>query len=90
MTPFTPKYDFNSIDKDSTQPSRVSSITYLIGVSSLGPRTETLPRPFVSKPTPTPNIEAFIKKENGLLGSEAKSSVDTKAQLFKAADKFFL
>ena len=43
------------------------------------------PAPLVSNPTPTPNMDASIKKQNGFAISSLIVDVDTNAQLFRAA-----
>ena len=52
-------------------------------------RMSSFPAPFVSKPTPTPSIVASIRNSNGSERSLSNVSVETNAQLFNAAAKFF-
>ena len=74
---------------DSTQPSRVSGIT-IGSVSGCGSYiVKSLSAPLSSKPTPTPSMEASIRKANGLAGFNLViDSVDTKEQFCKAAEFF--
>ena len=60
--------------------------TFLVG---FGPLIIKELAPFVSNPTPTPSIEASMRKQNGFENSFVMLSVETKAQLFKAAKSFF-
>ena len=69
----------------STQPSFESSTTCVYPAIS-GCLTKTIPAPSVSKATPTPSIDMSIRKQKGSEKLTSISFVETKAQLFSAAE----
>ena len=68
----------------STHPSRESS-TFTNSGEPSGIFDAIFPAPLVSKPTPTPTIDISIRKANDLDISASRFSVDTNAQLLRAA-----